>query len=129
MITLAPPPRRRRPGLTPMVDVVFLLLVFFMLAARFGVEDRLPLALAVPGAGGTAYAGPPRLVDVGADGLRLNGQPIADLEALVLALGPLMADPADAVVLRAREGAALQDMVRVLDGLGRAGLLRLVLVE
>ena len=29
-------PTRRRPSLTPMIDVVFLLLVFFMLATRFG---------------------------------------------------------------------------------------------
>ncbi|MEO0362761.1 MAG: biopolymer transporter ExbD, partial [Pseudomonadota bacterium] len=33
---------RRRPSLTPMIDVVFLLLVFFMLAARFGVELAMP---------------------------------------------------------------------------------------
>ncbi|MFC6760360.1 ExbD/TolR family protein [Sulfitobacter porphyrae] len=35
---------RRRPGLTPMIDVVFLLLVFFMLASRFGQDRALPLS-------------------------------------------------------------------------------------
>ncbi len=43
-----------------MIDVVFLLLVFFMLAARFGhdVEIDLPLSAAST----TPYQGPPRLV-------------------------------------------------------------------
>ena len=34
---------RRKPSLTPMIDVVFLLLVFFMLASRFGQDNILPL--------------------------------------------------------------------------------------
>ena len=34
---------RRRPSLTPMIDVVFLLLVFFMLASRFGMDAVLNL--------------------------------------------------------------------------------------
>lgn len=58
-----PSPRsRRKPSLTPMIDVVFLLLVFFMLASRFGLEAMMPLPLV--GAGGGAYSGPPRLVDI-----------------------------------------------------------------
>lgn len=37
MFDFAPAPARKRPSLTPMIDVVFLLLVFFMLTAHFGV--------------------------------------------------------------------------------------------
>ncbi|MEO1119875.1 MAG: biopolymer transporter ExbD, partial [Pseudomonadota bacterium] len=33
-------PRRRLVSLTPLIDVVFLLLIFFMLAARFSVESE-----------------------------------------------------------------------------------------
>lgn len=61
---------RRRPGLTPMIDVVFLLLVFFMLASRFGQYRALPLSA---GGGTTLCSGPPRLVDIGAEDLRWNG--------------------------------------------------------
>ena len=60
--------RRRRMSLTPMIDVVFLLLVFFMLAARFGVEGSVALTV---GSGGAAYEGPPRLVEISPDGTRL----------------------------------------------------------
>jgi len=52
---------KRKPSLTPMIDVVFLLLVFFMLASRFGVDTVVPFPLA---GGGGSYAGPPRLVDM-----------------------------------------------------------------
>ena len=40
MFHFAPARRSRKPSLTPMIDVVFLLLVFFMLAARFGRQAR-----------------------------------------------------------------------------------------
>jgi biopolymer transport protein ExbD len=117
---------RRRPNLTPMIDVVFLLLVFFMLVSRFGVDRALPLSVA--GGGGSAYSGPPRLVELGADSLRLNGLSIAP-DALAEALRGLTDNPTDAIILRAAEGADLQALVAVMDRLTGAGFTRLVLVE
>ncbi len=108
-----------------MIDVVFLLLVFFMLASRFGVEQVIPLPLA---GGGNSYSGPPRLVDIGADGLRLNGREVA-LEALNAALTPLMATAEDTIILRGDAAASLQDVVSVADRLRAAGYSTLVLVE
>jgi biopolymer transport protein ExbD len=125
MIRLGDPPPRRRPNLTPMIDVVFLLLVFFMLVSRFDLEGAVPVAVAGSGAG---YSGPPRLVEIGPDGLSLNGLPVAP-EALADALAPLMQDPGDVVVLRGRDGADLQALMAVMDRLGDAGLTRVVLVE
>lgn len=116
---------RRRPSLTPMIDVVFLLLVFFMLASRFGQETVLDLAIA--GGPGSAWQGPPRLVEVGQGTLALNGLPVA-LADLPQALAPLMQAPSEPVVLRARKG-AVQDLVSVMAGLRAAGLANLVLVE
>lgn len=67
MIPLA---RRRResalPDVTPLLDVVFILLIFFVLAAAFavhGVEMRLPKSSAA-----RAYAGRPLEVTLAADG-------------------------------------------------------------
>lgn len=116
---------RRRPSLTPMIDVVFLLLVFFMLASRFGHEAVLDMSLG-GGAGGD-WVGPPRLVDIAPGGVRLNGIETTP-EALAPALGALMQSPADPVVVRAREG-AVQDLVTVLDALRAAGLGTLILME
>ena len=116
---------RRRMSLTPMIDIVFLLLVFFMLAAGFSPNMKLPLTLG--GSTGT-YAGPPRLVEIHPEGARLNGVATPP-DALANALGPLMATPDDAIVLRARGGAQLQDVTRIMDLLTAAGFTTLVLVE
>lgn len=48
MLSLAPQ-RRSRPSLTPLIDVVFLLLIFFMIVSRLSVEQQAPLALSGPG--------------------------------------------------------------------------------
>lgn len=125
MIRFGAPRPRRRPNLTPMIDVVFLLLVFFMLASRFGVERAMPLTL--PG-GEATYSGPPRLVEVSSDGLRLNGMPVT-AQTLGASLTPLMQSPDDVIILRARGGADLQALVAVMDVLTASGLTRLVLVE
>lgn len=125
MISFEPDRPRRRWDLTPMIDVVFLLLIFFMLASRFGVERSLAVVAPV---GGGAYSGPPRLVEVAPTALYLNGVaiPAADLPA---ALSGLMQSPDDTVILRPRDGATVQTLVDVLAGLSQAGMTRLVLLE
>lgn len=123
MFSFGPIRPARRPSLTPMIDVVFLLLVFFMLAARFGTDFALPLQTAGRGAD---YSGPPRLVGVDVNTVTLNGVAVSDLPA---ALAPLMSAPDDAVLLRARGDATVQDLVRTLDDLRAAGLTQLIVVE
>lgn len=108
-----------------MIDVVFLLLVFFMLASRFGLDEVLPVPLA---SGGGTYSGPPRLIDVQPEAILLNGTPVP-LQALVAALAPLMEEPTDMLILRGQEGATLQRIVEINDVLRAAGMTNLVLVE
>ena len=124
-MNLVRPTRRRRMSLTPMIDVVFLLLVFFMLAARFGVEGTVEISV---GGAGQAYDGPPRLVEIYPGTLRLNGVP-QDKAALVSALSELVARPDDTVVIRARDGADVQRMIDVMENLRAAGFTSLALVE
>ncbi|MCL4186938.1 MAG: biopolymer transporter ExbD [Rhodobacteraceae bacterium] len=125
MFAFGSPPPRRRPSLTPMIDVIFLLVVFFMLAARFGAEGTRALALA--GGPGPGWEGPPRLVTVAADGVALNGRPLpeAGLAAALAALGPATAP----VVLQAAGDADLQRLVDVVEALAAAGHSRLYLAE
>lgn len=124
---VAPARPRRRASLTPMIDVVFLLLVFFMLAARFGIEGALPLTLGTPGAADD-YAGPPRLVDVRPEALALNGVAVEE-GALIADLSRLTETPDDPILLRPRDGSDLQRLVAVLEALRDAGFGRLVIVE
>ncbi|WP_371061471.1 ExbD/TolR family protein [Rhodosalinus sp. 5P4] len=116
---------RRRPSLTPMIDVVFLLLVFFMLVAQFGRDAALPLATA---GGGAGWSGPPRLVEIFPDRVTLNGRAV-DETGLAAALAPLTETPADPLVLRPVAGADLQRLADVAETLRAAGHSQLLLVE
>ncbi|SFK75232.1 biopolymer transport protein ExbD [Shimia haliotis] len=109
-----------------MIDVVFLLLVFFMLAARFGMDVEIDLPLTA--ASEKPYQGPPRLVDIAPDTVRLNGA-ATPMDALLADLGTMMLSHDDAIILRARDGAQLQRVVSVMERLTDAGYETLVLVE
>ncbi|PWK61633.1 biopolymer transport protein ExbD [Roseicyclus mahoneyensis] len=109
-----------------MIDVVFLLLVFFMLAARFGQEGALELRIAA--SGGAEWQGPPRLVRIEPEGFRLNGQ-ITDLDGLIETLSRLTDTGSDLILVQPAEGVDLQ---RLMDGMGlleRAGFTTLALVS
>lgn len=125
--SFAAPRPARRPSLTPMIDVVFLLLVFFMLAARFGQDTAIALTLPATNAD-IIWEGPPRLITLEGDALRLNGVPVARAD-LASALAPLMEGPDAPILLRAQPDTALQNLVDLLDMLNKAGLTGAVLVE
>jgi biopolymer transport protein ExbD len=72
--------RRRRLSLTPLIDVIFLLLLFFMLTSTFTPFAELELGASAPGA--AAPEAPPLFLRVQEEALSLNGRPVA-LEALV----------------------------------------------
>jgi biopolymer transport protein ExbD len=106
-------------SLTPLIDVVFILLVFFMLAPSF--LDWRALRLDAATAGTAPAVEGAALVGVGADGLRFAGRPVteADLRAR---LGALLAeDPARRVLLRPAPGTPLQATVDALELLAAIG--------
>ncbi len=125
MISLGQRHRARPPGMTAMIDVVFLLLVFFMLAARFGTDGGIELVLAGEG---WAYSGPPRLVSIAPTSVSLNGVE-TEVDALPGALRSLMRAPDDIVVLRPVDGAALQQVIDVMTVLQEAGYTSLAMAE
>ncbi|MFT7594706.1 MAG: biopolymer transport protein ExbD [Paracoccaceae bacterium] len=126
MFAFAPQRPRRKPSLTPMIDVVFLLLVFFMLAARFGQDMSLPLSTAA--GGHVAWDGAPRLITVQPETLLLNGAPIPP-NALTTTLRPLMPTPDAPVLLRPAATTDLARLVAVIDALRAGGFTRLIVVE
>jgi biopolymer transport protein ExbD len=125
MFTFAHPQRRRRISLTPMIDVVFLLLVFFMLAARFGAEGAIAMAT---GGGDEAWQGSPRLIEFASGALWLNGTPTMAPD-LAEALRALMPAPGAPVILRPRAGADTQALVDLVALLKSSGFDTVILVE
>ena len=107
-----------------MIDVVFLLLVFFMLAARYGQDIMLPLGTS---AGQAAYEGSPRFVQIKDGSIALNGRPV-DIGNLAEALSALMSAPQQAVLLQPLPGADLQRLIDVIDTLTAAGITNITVV-
>lgn len=68
---------RRRLSMTSLIDVIFLLLLFFMLSSTFSKFGEVPLLTAGQGAQAplTAQDVPPVLVRISEDGPSLNGMP------------------------------------------------------
>ena len=111
--------------MTPMIDVVFLLLVFFMLASSF--DRDVPIRISTAG-GGSALTDPPRLIDIALDSLRLNGLEVA-IGDMAAALDRVVSSRGDTIVLRPRESADLQRLVDVMSALSEQGFTALVLLE
>ena len=106
--------RRRRPSLTPMIDVVFLLLIFFMLVARFGVDKVIDINLPSALGQSSQYEGPPRLVEIKSGNIvSLNGTQIS-LDQLSSKLSQLMPSPNALIIIRSSEEANTQDLLDVL---------------
>ena len=114
MIQLNTISRRRRPSLTPMIDVVFLLLIFFMLVARFGVDKVIDINLPSALGQNAQYEGAPRLVEIKPGNIvSLNGSEIP-LDQLSNNLSELMPSPNALVILRSSAEANTQDLLDVL---------------
>jgi biopolymer transport protein ExbD len=121
--------RRRSPvSLTALIDVVFILLVFFMLASSF--LDWRAIDLNAPGkaAAGTSMEGA-LLVEIRRDGLRLAGRPVSLAEILTQVRDGLRDKPDRKVIVRPDTGVVLQDTIAVLDALTAAGVRDMSLVR
>ena len=120
------PPRRPETAvsLVSMIDVLMIMLVFFMVTSTFLHLDMLPLAADGDGAttsGDAAEAGA-LLIRLGADGqARLRGQ-VLDPGALEAAL---RARPGVAVTVLPSAQAPVQALAMVMDAATAAGVARL----
>ena len=123
------PVRTRLIPLTPLIDVVFILLVFFMLASSF--SDWRALDLKIAAQGGATSSGPPALVvDLAPGGdLRLNGRTLSESELAAQIETELERTPERSVLVRPAEAVSLQQTIDLLDLLKQAGADAIALAE
>lgn len=122
--------------LTPLVDVMFLMLIFFMLSSqtgRYGLLSIVPPARAETDAGSAAPAvartGVGELVvSIGAGAVRIGGRSVA-MNALPGALLALRSAGYDDAVLLTTTAASVQDVVSVLEAFESARFARTRLVR
>lgn len=125
-------PRRDDVGvdLTPLIDVVFLLLIFFMVSTTFIRETQLKIDL--PEASGELQEIEDDVIEITVDrrgDYAVNQQLLVnnEMDTLLRALRERLAerDPSARVIITADASAAHADVVRAMDAAGRVGLSRI----
>ena len=118
-------------NLTPLIDVVFLLLIFFMVSTTFTRETQLrvelPQASAMPG----ESIGDELVILIEADGsYAVDGERLArrDIDTLMEALRARQSgDPDQRIVITADAKTSHENVVRAMDATGRLGLSNLTI--
>lgn len=110
------------PNLTPLIDIVFLLLVFFMLTAYFVRDEGLPIELPEASSAAAIEEQQPLKIEIGKGGMvLLNGAPVT-IDGLADHLKTLLAARENKrVVLHGDRAVPLGDTVRVMDAARLAG--------
>jgi len=118
-------PRRRLISLTPLIDVVFILLLFFMLASNLTRLHAVPLD-AQASKQPQAEDEPALLLRIQADGqLDLNGEPVSAALLPELLREQLRRAPDLRVLVQPDDAVPLQVTLGVFDRLAAAGVPRL----
>ena len=123
--------RREEVGvnLTPLIDVVFLLLIFFMVSTTFTRETQLSIDL--PEATGKLAQAAELQVEIliGEDGsYRVNGQRLVDTQMRTLQAAIYKVSSGDTtlpLIITADAQAAHQSVVRAMDAAGQMGFVHL----
>ena len=116
-------------NLTPLIDVVFLLLIFFMVSTTFTRETQLSVDL--PEATGLQRDEVDRQVEILIDQqgqYRVNGRPLLDTRLRTLQAAMYEVSQGDTtlpLVISADAEAAHQAVVRAMDAAGQMGFSRL----
>ena len=117
-------PRRRRNliSLTPLIDVVFILLIFFMLVSNF-MDWRAIVLSATQAAGSTREAQLlPIVVDLDHRGARVTDQVLAPQALIDHIAAELDRAPQRPVLVRPDAGVVVQEVVTLLDRMSLGGI-------
>ncbi len=116
-------------NLTPLIDVVFLLLIFFMVSTTFDRHAKLKVELPEASAKTEQQLEEPVVLSIDAKGnYFIDDRQVVNtqLETLKIALQKTIADKKDvSLVLRADANTPHQSVVRAMDAASQLGLTRL----
>ena len=116
-------------NITPLIDVVFLLLIFFMVTTTFTRETRLIVNLPEAEAAPTEAIPEQIEITVSRNGTyTINGRPLVNTDIATLMQGLELATQNDKTVpilLIADAEATHQSVVTAMDGIGQLGFTRL----
>jgi len=116
-------------NLTPLIDVVFLLLIFFMVSTTFTRETHLSIDL--PEAAGSPVEEVEKQIEILVDeagGYRVNGVELVDKRMRTLQAAIYKESTGDTtlpMIITADAQAAHQDVVQAMDAAGQMGFVHL----
>lgn len=107
--------------MAPLIDVVFLLLVFFMLTSTFLIPESVDLSLPESRSADVLEQSPIAITLDQEGRLTLNGETIL-LKTLQERIKPLLENkPENSVTLKSDAGAKVQSLLKVMDEIRAAG--------
>ncbi|MFP6582910.1 MAG: biopolymer transporter ExbD [Candidatus Hydrogenedentota bacterium] len=121
--------RKRKPSIniTSLIDVMFLLLIFFMVSSTFKDDEAIEITLPRAGTGSAQSLDYTEIV-VTQDGVYRMGEAVVEEDALRAHLTALIeSDPDAKVVLSADADADWQPIVSAIDILRKAGVENLII--
>ncbi|KFB09817.1 biopolymer transporter ExbD [Nitratireductor basaltis] len=122
------PVRRRRPiGLTSLIDVIFLLLLFFMLSSSFTRFAQVEMTAGRQGASASPDR-PDVIIRLMADGWQINGVTVAAEEAIAR-LADLQAAGAEKAALTLRGEVTSQALIDAVEAINTKTQLQLTVAN
>lgn len=105
--------------MTSLIDVIFLLLLFFMLSSTFSRFSEVEISAAAGGAAASPSDTPPAFLRLGPDTLSVNGEDtvLSDLETAFDALRENSDDTATPVIVSLRDEVSSQRLTDLLVAL------------
>ena len=115
------PRTKQELNVAPLIDVVFLLLIFFMLASTFLKPEAIDLMLEGSSTGGNA-AEEMLNIEVVVDGtIRLNGLRLSMLQLETELISRIQGDETRPVTIKAAAEVPVQTLVSIMDRVRAAG--------
>lgn len=127
---LRPPVYERRTELTvlPMVNVVFLLLIFFMLVGRIAPVEELNVSPPVS-LGGEHMSGQPVSIVIDQEGrMLLDGDRVDMTQLIITVTQKMFEDPSTKFQLKADASLDANELIRIMETLRRSRVRELSLV-
>ncbi len=117
-------------NLTPLIDVVFLLLIFFMVSTSFKKETKISLDL--PEAAGELLEAKPQAMEINVTkngDVFVNGQTVINrqISSIKEAIASVSSDPNIQLIISADADAPYQSVISVMDAAGQLGYSNLTL--
>ena len=120
--------RSKAIGLTALIDVVFLLLIFFMLASTFLSFSSLPISGAQAGSGATSATEIALIQVAGNSDITINGRQVP-ITTLALSINDLVSKGISQAVVQTLDGGRVQDLVTVLEICRKSDVKNVIVVE